>query len=107
METAGGGELVCATIASTLLASGCRVILVSETKDFPKDLGEHLAGAEIRVSPWKGIPFSIAHLLNLMYGLVLRLANDNSVLIDTQGLLFGSAIGEITYVHYPGLKEKS
>ena len=107
METAGGGELVCATIASTLLASGCRVILVSETKNFPEDLDEHFAGAEIRVSPWRAIPFSISHLLNLFYGLVLRLANDNSVLIDTQGLLFGPAIAEITYVHYPGLKEKS
>jgi glycosyltransferase involved in cell wall biosynthesis len=102
MKVAGGGELVSAKVASSLHKAGYRVLFVCDQTYFPPVLASELKAVILKPVPWGRLPFSLSHLLSLTYGIVLRLSNRPSILVDTLGLLFGPAIAEVTYVHYPG-----
>ena len=106
MMVGGGGEITCGAMAVTLRDLGYHVILLAESKDFPEDLGVQLRDIDVKMLPWRNLPYWISHTFNLLYALFLRTFRRRSIMIDTLGLLMGPALADITYVHYPGLPEQ-
>jgi glycosyltransferase involved in cell wall biosynthesis len=103
MRVRGGGERVVADVASTLCDAGYRVFVVADTDGHSIDSLGKFGNVKFKVVPWRDIPFGLAHLFSISYGLALRARHRGSIMIDTLGLILGPAIADVTYVHYPSL----